>query len=65
MKSGDSIDSYVNKLDAVLKKRQTEDENFPDLAVGYSIFEENTNIRDTIDLADNNMYENKRVKKKV
>ena len=65
MKLGDSIDSYVDKLDAILKNKQTEDEDFPDLAVGYSIFEENTNIRDTIDLADNNMYENKRVKKKV
>lgn len=65
MKQGDSIDSYINKIDIILKNKQTEDEDFPDLAVGYSIFEENINARDTIDLADNNMYENKRIKKKA
>ena len=62
MKPDDSIDSYAGKLDSILKSRQIEDADFPDVAVGYSIFEADINAWDTINLADNNMYKNKRTK---
>lgn len=65
MKPDDSIDSYAGKLDSILKSRQIEDADFPDVAVGYSIFEADIAARDTIDLADNNMYKNKRTKENV
>jgi hypothetical protein len=34
------------------------------VAVGYSEFDANKNVQDIIDLADNNMYKNKRIMKR-
>lgn len=56
-----SID-YAGKLDSIIKCKQREDADFPGVAVGYSIFEAGKNARDTIDLADHNMYKDKRTK---
>jgi len=64
LKPDESIDSYAGKLDSILKSRQIEDMDFPGVAVGYSVFEAGINTRDTIDLADHNMYKNKRTKKR-
>lgn len=63
MKPGDRMD-YADKLDSIVKSRQKEDADFPGVAVGYSIFENGINARNTIDLADYNMYKNKRTKGK-
>ena len=61
----DSIERYILKLDSMVKTRQEEDSDFPDVAVGYSIFEASVNARDTIDEADINMYKNKKNKGKA
>ena len=60
---GDSMD-YVGRLDSLIRSRQIEEPDFPDVAVGYSEFDANKNVQDIIDLADNNMYKNKRIMKR-
>ena len=61
MDSGDILNAGIKShLDSILRSRQTEDADFPDIAVGYSFFEAGRNTRDTINLADENMYKNKK-----
>ena len=55
---------YVGRLDSLIRSRQIEEPDFPDVAVGYSEFDANKNVQDIIDLADNNMYKNKRIMKR-
>lgn len=60
-KPGDSMD-YADKLVSLIKNRQGEDPDFPSVAVGCSNFEAGENAWETINMADNNMYKNKRAK---
>jgi len=62
MKPDDIIDGYTGKLNSILKSRKLEDAGFPDIAVGYSILESGVTAREAIDMADSNMYKNKRAK---
>ncbi len=62
-KPSDKTD-YAAKLVSLIKDRQNEDPDFPGLAVGYCDFEFDKNVQDIIIMADNNMYENKRTKKR-
>jgi len=56
---------YAGKLVSLIKNRQQEDPDFPDVALGYSNFEAGKNVSDIINLADNNMYQNKRINKRT
>lgn len=62
-KVNDSMD-YTDKLVSLIRNRQMEDPDFPGVAVGYSQFEAGKTAWETIDMADNNMYKDKRAKGK-
>jgi len=53
---------YTAKLVSLIKSRQKEDPDFPGVAVGYAHFETGKDARETMELADYNMYQDKRAK---
>lgn len=58
--SKEQVERYITQLEHKFSEKRKLYEDFPNVAVGYERFHPNINIRTTIDLADEHMYENKR-----
>ena len=58
--SKEQVERYITQLEHKFTEKRKLYEEFPNVAVGYERFQPNINIRTTIDLADEHMYENKR-----
>ena len=60
VESEQEVEKYRDNLILTLKRRHEENEDFPNVSVGYAIYDYEKDIQEVVNLADKNMYREKR-----